>query len=245
MKGFLIALQFLTRIPVNIKDSIEERDLVRSVYFYPLIGLIIGIILVVINDLLTNYIPSGTRPVILLTALVFLSGGLHLDGFMDTMDGLCSGAPREKALEIMRDSRVGAFGAVGLVVLLLLKLNLLQNFSGDSLRNLLLVMPVLSRFTVVAAMPLADYARTGFGLGQVLVNKVEWKEVLVTFIFSLAVCILILGLKSFVLIMLLFLFLWIWTGYLKSKIGGITGDTLGATIEIAEVLTLFILLVLR
>lgn len=244
MKGFLIALQFLTRIPINIEGTIEEEDLVKSVYYYPLIGLIMGIILVLFYDLLTKLVPFGARPAIILTVLIFLSGGLHLDGFIDTMDGLCSGAPQKKALEIMRDSRMGAFGAVSLVVLLLLKLNLLQNFNSIYLRSLLLVMPVLSRFMAVAAMPLADYARSGSGLGQVLVQKVGWKEVLFTFIFTLAVSIFVLGFKSFLLIPLLFLFLWIWTAYLKNKIGGITGDTLGATIEITEVLIIFILLII-
>jgi len=244
MNSFLIAIQFLTRIPVNIKDPIEDNDLINSVYFYPLIGLIIGIILTAFNFILVDLVPFGARAAILMVILVFLSGGLHLDGFMDTVDGLGSGASREKALEIMRDSNSGAFGVIGAVLLLLLKLTFLQSFSSQSLPGILLVLPVVSRWAVVAAMPLADYARSGFGLGKVLVNSVGWKETLFTLMFTLIVSIILTGLISFILIFFVFLFLLVWTGYLNKKIGGITGDTLGATIEITELLVLFILLVL-
>lgn len=242
MKGFLIALQFLTRIPVTVKGDIEEEDLLQSVYFYPLIGLIIGIILFLIYGAVTGVLPPGVRPVIVLAALVLLSGGLHLDGFMDTMDALGSGAEKGKALEIMRDSRVGAFGVLGVVVLLLIKFNFLQNISPGVLPEVLLVMPVFSRLAAVISMPLADYAREGYGLGKVLVDQVSWKEVLVTTVFSLVVGVIIMGMKVFSIFLIVVIFLWLWNHYLKKRIGGITGDTLGAVIEMAEVLILALML---
>ncbi len=242
MKGFLIALQFLTRIPVTVKGNIEEEDLLQSVYFYPVIGLIIGIIIFFIYGAVTGVLPLGVRPVIVLASLVFLSGGLHLDGFMDTMDALGSGAEKERALEIMRDSRVGAFGVLGVVVLLLVKFSFLQNISTVVLPEVLLVMPVFSRLAAVISMPLADYAREGYGLGKVLVDKVSWKEVFVTTVFSLVVGVFIMGMKVFSIFLVLVVFLWLWNRYLKKRIGGITGDTLGAVIEMAEVLILAIML---
>lgn len=242
MKGFFIALQFLTRIPVTVKGNIEEEDLLKSVYYYPLIGLIIGIILYFINGAVTGVLPTGVKPVVILASLVILSGGLHLDGFMDTMDALGSGAEKERALEIMRDSRVGAFGVLGVVVLLLVKFSFLQNISTVVLPEVLLVMPVFSRLAAVISMPLADYAREGYGLGKVLVDKVSWKEVFVTTVFSLVVGVFIMGMKVFSIFLVLVVFLWLWNRYLKKRIGGITGDTLGAVIEMAEVLILAIML---
>jgi len=243
MKGFLVALQFLTRIPVKIEGNIEEGDLVNSLYFYPLIGFIIGILLVLVNSLLASFLPLGARSVVLLTIMVFISGGLHLDGFMDTMDGVCSGKDREKSLDIMRDSRVGAFGVLGLVLILLLKLTFLQNLSGQALNSALLVMPLASRWAVVANMPMAPYAREGFGLGKVMVDNAGWKEVLVTLAFTLVISAYFLGFQAVYLFLLLFIFTWFWSVFLKGKIGGLTGDTLGALLEITEVLVLFILLI--
>lgn len=243
MKGFLVALQFLTRIPVKIEGSIEERDLLNSLYFYPLIGLVIGILLVLANIILGPLIPLEARVVILLTLLVFLSGGLHLDGFMDTMDGICSGKNRERSLEIMRDSRVGAFGVLGLVLLLLIKLTFLQSLRGPDLNNALLVMPMVSRWVVVANMPMAPYAREGFGLGKLMVENARWKEVLVTLAFTLVVSSFLLGFKAAILILVLFVFACICSLFLKEKIGGLTGDTLGAVLETSEVFVLLILLI--
>ena len=242
MKGFFIALQFLTRIPVTVKGTIEEEDLLKSVYYYPLIGLIIGIILYFINGAVTGVLPTGVKPVVILASLVILSGGLHLDGFMDTMDALGSGAEKERALEIMRDSRVGAFGVIGVVILLLLKFSFLQHISTGIFPEVLLVMLVLSRLAAVISMPLADYAREGYGLGKVLVDGVEWKEALVTTVFSLVVGLFIIGVKVFSIFFVLIIFIWLWSSYLKKKIGGITGDTLGAAIEMAEVLILAVML---
>lgn len=238
MKAFFIALQFLTRIPVSVKGNIEDDDLLQSVYFYPLIGLIIGIILYFINQVITGVMPSGVKPVVILASLVFLSGGLHLDGFMDTMDALGSGAQKERALEIMRDSRVGSFGVMGAIILLLVKFSFLQNISPGLFPQVLLVMPVLSRLAAIISMPLADYAREGYGLGKVMVDGVGWKQVLVTTVFSLLVGFFIIGFKVFSIFILLIIFIWLWNSSLKRRIGGITGDTLGATIEMAEVVIL-------
>ncbi len=242
MKAFLIALQFLTRIPVTVKGNIEEEDLLKSVYFYPLIGLIIGIVLLIINQLVSGVMPSGVKPTVILASLVFLTGGLHMDGFMDTMDALGSGAKKEKALEIMKDSRVGAFGVLGAVILLIVKLSFLQNLSINLFPVALLVMPILSRLAVVASMPMADYAREGYGLGKVMIDKVSWKQVLVAAVFSLLIVFPVIGFKVLSISAVLMIFLMLWNGYLKRKIGGITGDTLGATIEMTEVVILTVML---
>ncbi|UNC92489.1 adenosylcobinamide-GDP ribazoletransferase [Candidatus Contubernalis alkaliaceticus] len=242
MKAFLIAMQFLTRIPVTVKGSIEEDELLKSIYFYPLIGLIIGIILFFINQLVSGVMPSGVIPTVILASLVFLTGGLHMDGFMDTMDALGSGAEKERALEIMKDSRVGAFGVLGAIILLIVKLSFLQNLSIHVFPDVLLVMPILSRLAVVVSMPMGDYAREGYGLGKVMIDGVGWKQVLVTTAFSLLLVFPVIGFRVFSISAVLILFLFLWNGYLKRKIGGITGDTLGATIEMADVLVLTVML---
>lgn len=244
MRGFLVALQFLTRIPVNLPGEITPGDLVNSTLYYPLTGLLLGIILVTVSHFSYAYFPPGVAAALILAALALITGGLHLDGFMDTMDGLGSGAPRERALEIMRDSHAGAFGVIGVVVLLILKLSLLQALGRDCLVEALLVMPVISRWSAVAVMPLAGYARKEYGLGKVLVEEVGWKQVGTITVFTLAVSYYFLGLKSIWLLLVTAGLLYLWAAYLGRRIGGLTGDILGATIEMAEVLVLLALLVI-
>ncbi|MBS3921456.1 MAG: adenosylcobinamide-GDP ribazoletransferase, partial [Deltaproteobacteria bacterium] len=117
MKDFLRAISFLTILPVGKSLSFGEKELARSMAFFPLVGLVIGLLLALGYYLLSFLLPKAIVLWLTIGFLVFLTRGLHLDGFADTIDGLASGGSREKILEVMRDSRIGAFGVIGLILL--------------------------------------------------------------------------------------------------------------------------------
>ena len=118
MKGFLQAISFLTILPVGQSKTLEGKDLARSMAFFPLAGLVIGLLLALGHYLFSLFLPKAVVLWFVIGLLAFLTRGLHLDGLADTMDGLGSGGPKEKILEVMRDSRIGAFGVISLILLL-------------------------------------------------------------------------------------------------------------------------------
>ena len=137
MNQLLLALQFITRIPIRQDLNYDQPNIAASMTYYPLVGTLIGAILVVINQVGGSYFPPLVTNALLVIGLIVLTGGLHLDGLMDTCDGIFSGREKEKILEIMRDSRVGAFGVIGVVALFLLKFSLLVE-SSRQYKNLIL-----------------------------------------------------------------------------------------------------------
>ena len=119
MKAFLIGLQFLTRLKLARQDTWTDADFGRSVKYFPLVGAVIGLILVLVYKGTVPYLPHHIGTVLLLVSEAVLTGGLHLDGFMDTMDGLFSYRSSPRILEIMKDSRVGSNAVMSLGLLLL------------------------------------------------------------------------------------------------------------------------------
>jgi len=177
MKKFILALQLLTRLHI-FNLPFDEVTYGKSSMYFPLVGFLLGVILVFLYLGLNYVFPVLVVAAMLITGLIFLSGGLHLDGFMDTMDGVLSGRPPERKLEIMRDSRVGAFGVVGLVILLLLKFALLSCLPAQVMPRVLILMPVLSRWGMVYAIARFPYARPQ-GIGIYLAKYTKSRELAV------------------------------------------------------------------
>ena len=165
MNQLLLAVQFITRIPVSKDLNYDEKKIAASMAYYPLVGTLLGAVLVLINHVGQIYLPSLVTNALLLTGMVLLTGGLHLDGLMDTCDGIFSGRKKDKILEIMRDSRVGAFGVIAVVILFLLKFSLLVESPSQYKNYMLLYMPTISRWAMVYAVYFYPYARKE-GLGQ-------------------------------------------------------------------------------
>src|SRR6056297_3380509 len=109
MNSFLIALQFITIIPVKKQLKYSEKDIAHSMMYYPLIGTILGLVLVLINLIGTQFLPNLVRDSLLLIFFVLLTGGIHLDGLVDSFDGLYGGKNKKEILSIMRDSSVGVY----------------------------------------------------------------------------------------------------------------------------------------
>ncbi len=243
MKSFLIALQFLTIFPFR-KHTKNEKRLGRSMAYFPIVGLILGGILVLVNWGFSILLAPLVADALTIVALVILTGALHIDGFVDTIDGLAGGKTKEKILRIMRDSRVGAFGIIGIVSLIMLKLVLLHEMPLEIKREAILLFPVMGRWAMVTASSLSLYARKGRGTGKALVNYCGRKELIIASLITLIIVggfLKILGLELFLFILAATFLL---MRFIYRRINGMTGDTLGAVNEIMEMGTLFILFLL-
>jgi cobalamin 5'-phosphate synthase/cobalamin synthase len=245
------AFQFLTRIPVKIQLNYDERLFRRSVVFYPLAGAVIGLVLFLISLILKSVLPTAPLAVILLGIWIALTGGLHMDGLMDTADGVLSHRSRERMLEIMKDSRVGAMGVIVGCCQLLMKAALLYSLLeyASSWMVLLIVIPIWSRLFMVYAIARWPYAREGEGMGR-LVATVSYKEAIPALLIAASLTIITLLASHTSIITTLFytvLFAtttlvigWFLARKMVSKLGGLTGDTYGALNELLETAWLLI-----
>ncbi|HWR28534.1 MAG TPA: adenosylcobinamide-GDP ribazoletransferase [Negativicutes bacterium] len=246
---FLTALQFLTRIRLVSATEYDEEMFGRSVRFFPLVGMVAGGILALVVFLSGGWMPGTIRSTLLVTLCIFITGGLHCDGLMDTADGLFSGRSRERMLEIMKDSRVGAFGVLSIILLLLWKWSLIYDMPDSLLGAAMISMMTISRFTMVLAILRFPYARAE-GMGKAFARhagKGSLGLAIVTLAAFLGGLYFIMGSLVFfvasgsAVVAILFAF---WFGnWATRKIGGLTGDTYGAMTELSElvVLTVFVL----
>ncbi len=243
-KEFRVAVSFLTTLPLKYKGEWDEKTFSRASIFYPLVGLIIGLITVAVTYVvaLTDYYYIAAFAGLFTS--IALSGGLHLDGFMDMCDGILASRGPERALDIMKDSRVGSFAVIGIVLLLLGKFLLYDALVAENayLFSILSAL-VFSRFILVCCLLLFPCAREE-GMG-VTVKKYVSKSALVfgivIMIFIILLCRDLFLLLSFILSLLIILGL---TWRVSKYLNGITGDIMGAMAEISEAVFLFIYLIL-
>ncbi|QKS60352.1 adenosylcobinamide-GDP ribazoletransferase [Paenibacillus barcinonensis] len=174
------AFQFLSRFPVKMQLDFVPPLLRESVVYYPLVGAAIGLCVWLLGALSGQLLPAFPAAVLTLTLWVWLTGGLHLDGWMDTADGLLSYRSRERMLEIMKDSRVGAMGVIACVLLLMMKAALIADFiaGGSWVYGALLILPMIwSRWFMVYAMSAWPNARGDDGLAVLFKGLGERREV--------------------------------------------------------------------
>lgn len=235
MSSFVFALQHLTRI--HLCDvAFNERNLGRSGMFFPLVGIILGAILVVVDRLAGFLFPPAAAAAAVVVGLVLLTGGIHLDGFMDTADGVFSGRPRERKLEIMRDSRVGAFGALAVFCLLLFKFALLTGLAGNGQYMALIMMTVFGRWAMTYAIARFPYAREE-GMGTLHSRYTGSFELGVASLIAIAAA-GAGGPGGIIIFFASAAAAHIFCLYIKNTLGGLTGDTYGALNEILEVFVL-------
>lgn len=238
--GFLRALEFLTIIPSFIKRETTPREVGRSLAYFPIIGLGIGGLLYGLDQLLQLALPSALANIMLLIALVALTGAHHLDGFIDTCDGMAAGRSPEERLAIMRDSRVGGLGVVGGCLLLLAKYVSLLVLPGGYRLEGLILMPVLSRWTMVYAIFGYPYAGGARGMGHAFKEEANWQRLAIATIVALGASLLLMKALGLVLMAAIWLILVMMAFFLKRRLGGLTGDTYGAINEMIEVCVLIL-----
>lgn len=234
MLAFWIALQFLSSLPIRLAGMPEPRELGRSLLFYPLVGLLFGAILWAVNWMLLGT-PTQLHAALLLCVWVLLSGGLHLDGLADSADAWLGGfGDRERTLTIMKDPRSGPIAVVTVVLVLLLKFTALLALIEQPNSLGLVIVPLIGRSALLGLFLTTPYVRAG-GLGQALADHLPrsaGKQVLAV---SAVACVLVAGVSGVLALVLAALgFVWLRQVMLR-RLGGTTGDTAGAMLELLEV----------
>ncbi|MFA5143175.1 MAG: adenosylcobinamide-GDP ribazoletransferase [Candidatus Omnitrophota bacterium] len=237
MKSLLAAAQFLTVIPIRIK-RMTGKDLAGAAAFFPVVGLLLGMVLAAASLLLTAVqFGTFTSSVIIVVLLVLLTGGMHLDGLSDTCDALFSGKERAGMLNIMRDPHAGVMGVLALISVVMLKVAFISAI-GTAKETALVLMCVLGRSSMVVSLYAFPYARVE-GKARAFIDGKKKSIAAAAMLSALAVVFLIAGTAGTVLLGMTVLFAYMAGALIKRKIGGITGDTIGAVSEITEVAVLF------
>lgn len=259
MKGLILLFKFMTRLPIPVNPEFDSKELGKSMKFFPVVGIAIGLILYFVYWIGAKYIVSSYLLAgIIVTVEVILTGALHLDGLADTFDGIFSYRSKQKMLEIMKDSRLGTNGGVALILYFLLKifilagifdmgLGFLGNIAGvkSAAGAVVLTAPVLARINPVLNCTVSPYARSS-GSAKDFVENTDKTGLLiasaVALIFTaVAGCGILKVLNPIHLVditavmMVLGLY---FAKLMEKKIGGITGDTLGAVLELSEIIVL-------
>jgi adenosylcobinamide-GDP ribazoletransferase len=239
-RHFVMAWHFLTVIPLaSTHHDPTPSDLARSMGWFPIVGLILGILLAASDLLLAAIFSPGIVDVLIIVILVLLTGGLHLDGLADSVDGLAGGRTMADRLKIMRDPHIGALGATGLMLALALRYAALTALPQSTRFALLLCMPAAGRWAMVVGGIGAPYARREGGLAQPFLQQLSGREVIVATVVLVIALALSVGPVGALIGCLVIVVVARGLALLAKKLlGGITGDTLGATNEAAEIVFL-------
>ena len=245
---FIILFQFMTRIPIPLKINYSEKKLGKSIKFFPLIGLVIGLILYFANFLITVYFKNifynkTIIAIFLIILEILIVGIIHIDGLADTFDGLFSYAKKEKMLEIMKDSRIGTNGTVVLILYFITKTVLTSEIIMINPKYLI-ICPIIARLSTPINAGLSNYARKS-GMSNAIISENGIFDVIFSLALSIILVFCIIGIKGIVAIFIAFIFIVIFMLNVRKKIDGITGDTMGACLELTSILVLFLGIVLR
>jgi adenosylcobinamide-GDP ribazoletransferase len=251
-QNFLLAVGFFTRIPVPSFVDFQETDLNHAVKYFTLVGWLVGLIGVAAFYLAMQVFTHPVAVLISMAATIFATGAFHEDGLADSADGLGGGWRREQVLAIMQDSRLGTYGAIALFLALMAKYQLLVAMHADTVMAALICAHALSRLSAIwlmAALPYAKAHANSSSKAKPLATEVSRVDLWVANMFGLLPLLTLLvlvqnSLGNWRATLSLFLFLlgfisavwWWWRMLLKRKLGGYTGDTLGAIQQLCEIM---------
>lgn len=241
MRGFLAACRYLTILPAPSKAG--PADLGPAAAYFPAVGALLGLLLVGGDRVLAVVFPPVVAVPLLVAGWALLTGGLHLDGLADSLDGLGGGWSRKESLAIMREGSVGAYGAAGIALLLLVKVSALVALPPDLRWRAWLLAPALGRLAPVLLARLCPPARDE-GEGQAFVLTVSAAGVAGATAFAVALALLVLWPWGGALLGWTFASAWIMGRYLTRRLGGVTGDLLGGAVEVTEGLILLLIVAL-
>ncbi|MFN3466519.1 MAG: adenosylcobinamide-GDP ribazoletransferase [Candidatus Brocadiales bacterium] len=281
MQELLWAIRFLTIIPLGRERELPPERMGRVMVFYPLVGLVIGLCLVLVYYPLVVGLPSALADALIILFYVFLTGALHMDGLADSIDGLMGGWDRQNRLGIMKDSCLGSFGAIGIAGGLGLRFIFLQSLTGflpdvslwshtalmaehqgyrvgalsptgpheEAVKKgvALLTMAVVGRWAQTLSASISPYARedtpvTGTASG--LVAHTRPVHCLAASVLPLFLLGTLYGTRGIMMLAVVCAIILLLTAYTRSRIGGVTGDTLGMTNEVSEMVFLFLFFVI-
>jgi adenosylcobinamide-GDP ribazoletransferase len=231
----LAAVQFLTRLQVPSAPYAPDT-LARGVKFFPIVGLLVGLGSALLYFLLAPHLPSAAVGLLIVVYLVFITGCLHEDGLADTADGLGGEGEREKVLAVMRDSRIGTYGAAALTLSLLSRVLLIASLPKYRAEAYLIASAVLCRWTT---LPLSFYLSSARdrddGQGARIARLTTRSSLVIGSILALGIVFAILRVRALIPVLATMAVTFVTALYYKRRIGGITGDCFGATNQLAEV----------
>lgn len=244
MKNFVLTLQFLTRIPIKVNIDADEADFAKGVVYFPIVGLIIGAFNLAVYAA-AERLSGGIFPAVCcLAANAAITGALHIDGLADTCDGIFSARPRDRMLEIMRDSRIGTNGTIAIIFDFLLRLALLTSISGSLIYPAVILSPVVAKTLMVLLMKTSVYARSGPGMGGLYLEKQTNAGTVIAAVIGILTSAAFLGFSGLLAFTACTTVCFLYRYYIYSKIQGMTGDTLGAANEVLEITFLLMLAVM-
>jgi adenosylcobinamide-GDP ribazoletransferase len=248
---FIAAFRFLTVIPLPFRRQPAPEEFGGSVLYFPVVGLIIGLLLAGVYYILDFFLPGSMANALIIAVMVLVNGALHTDGFIDTCDGLAGNKAPEERQRVMKDSRVGAFGVIGAILLFMAKFAALSSIPHNLIYATLILMPVLSRWSMVYAIMAYPYAKPE-GLGATFKQYARWRDFgigsIIVFVTAELLCWwLNLGfrwLSGLFVMAMVWLVTLCWSAYLDKKFAGLTGDSYGAVNEIAEIMVVIAMIIL-
>jgi adenosylcobinamide-GDP ribazoletransferase len=241
MRRFLAAVAFLTRIPVPARLAFGAKDVGRAALLFPLVGAMLGALSVGLRYIFFPTLPAHLTGVLVVAAGALATGALHLDGLADMSDGFGGGRTREDVLRIMRDHAIGAYGAVALILVLFAKIAaigaLVETGRADAY---LVVAPALARWATVPMARLLPYARREGGTGAAVTEHVGWTEVVGATVIAGLVTWELAGWRGAACAGAVVAVCALNALLCLRRIGGVTGDTLGANAEVSETVVLLL-----
>ncbi|WP_318363952.1 adenosylcobinamide-GDP ribazoletransferase [Enterobacter sp.] len=245
MKLFLATLAFMSRIPVpeRFMQGLAVEQYVRGIVTFPLVGVVLGALGGLVFILLDGWCGFPLAALFSVLALALLTGGFHLDGLADTCDGVFSARTRERMLAIMRDSRLGTHGGLALIVVLLAKVLVIAELALRDMPVLTVLIAACAagRGGAVLLMYGHRYAREE-GLGNLFIGKISLAQTLITLGITALLAAMLLGITGLLALAITLVAIYLLGLMLKCTLGGQTGDTLGAAIELGEVIFMLALL---
>jgi adenosylcobinamide-GDP ribazoletransferase len=236
VSGLVVAARYLTIVPLPGRSHVPPAALGAAAAWFPVIGLLLGAGLIVVDAVAVRLFPGLLAALLTVTAWKLLTGGLHLDGLADCLDGLM-GRDREHRLAIMRDSRIGTFGAVGLILFLMLEIVAVSELPPGQRWRALLVVPAIGRATPPLLARLVSAARPN-GQGAAFLASVPTVAVPLAVLGATLAAVAFLGVAGFVAAVIGLAAAVVVARLAAARLGGVTGDVLGAAVEVAELAAL-------
>jgi len=243
VKRFLLMFQFLTTIPLPLNLDAEDKDLGEGLIYAVPVGLVIGLILAAFNYLFALIFAPLICAVLLNVVYIITTGGLHLDGFADTIDGIFSYRTRERMLEIMKDSRLGSNAVIALICILLLNTALYYETTNIK-TSMLILMPVIGRMGIIIGAGISQYARSNGGMGKAFTEYCGSKQIIISLIMCGTIFLAFGNYLSIAAGAISCVFSICAAKYISKKLGGITGDVLGALCEATQTFFMMVMYIL-
>lgn len=240
-KRFILMMQFLTSIPLPYKLDVKNEDFGKGLVFAPIVGLLIGGILAASFSVLNLIFPLYIISIFIIIEYILLTGGLHLDGLGDTFDGLFSNRSKDKMLEIMKDSRVGTNAVLAIVCVLIFNIFLFYGIGSDYIFKTLILFPVAGRIGSLIGAGVSKYARSGEGLGKSFIDYCGTKEIVIGLIFYFFIFFAVYNFRGLIISIFPVVTALLLIKYFSRKIGGATGDILGAVCELNQTVFLIVM----